>query len=77
MKLENKVVEISENAKQSLGEQYLAHAKTVEGIAARTKFAPKKKRATLDQSLELYRKAALYGNEQARNEIQRIESTLN
>ena len=77
VKLENKVAEISENAKQSLGEQYLAHAKTVEEVANRTKFAPKKKRATLDQSLELYRKAALYGNEQARVEIQRIQSELN
>ena len=43
VKLENKVAEISENAKQSLGEQYLAHAKTVEEVANRTKFAPKKK----------------------------------
>jgi hypothetical protein len=76
-KLENKVIEVSENAKQSLGNEYLAHAKTAEEIANRTKFAPKKKKAALTQSLELYRKAALYGNEQARVDIERIESQLN
>ena len=74
--LQNKVDEITENAKQSIAAQYLAHAKSVEEIANKTKFAPKKKKEKIDQSLELYRKAALYGNEQAKADIERLESGL-
>lgn len=74
--LEQKVDEVSTKAKESIAAGYLAHAKSVEEIANKTKFAPKKKKEKINESLELYRKALLYGNEQAKTEIERIESGL-
>jgi len=75
--LEQRIDDVSAKAKASIASSYLAHAKSLEEQANRTKFAPKRKRATLAQSLELYRKAALYGSEEARTDIERIEKGLN
>jgi chromosome segregation ATPase len=75
--LEQRIDDVSAKAKQSIASSYIAHAKSVEELANRTRFAPKKKKQALAQSLELYRKAALYGSEEANTGIERIESQLN
>ena len=74
--LEQKVDEVSTKAKEAIATGYMAQAKSVEQIAKKTKLAPKKKKQTIEQSLELYRKALLYGNEQAKAEIDRLEDGL-
>jgi chromosome segregation ATPase len=74
--LVQKVDEVSTQAKATEAEGYLARAKAVEEAANRTKLAPKKKKATLNESLELYRKALSLGNTEAKTEIQRLESGL-
>jgi chromosome segregation ATPase len=74
--LEQRIDDVSAKAKQAIASGYLAHAKTVEQVAERIKLAPKKKLQKLNESLELYKKAALYGSEEAVTEISRIESGL-
>jgi DNA repair exonuclease SbcCD ATPase subunit len=75
--LEQRIDDVSAKAKEAIASGYLAHAKTVEQMAEKIKFAPKKKKAALAESLELYRKAALYGNDEAKTGIERIEQGLN
>jgi pyridoxal/pyridoxine/pyridoxamine kinase len=75
--LEQRIEDVSAKAKEAIASGYLAHAKTVEQMAEKIKFAPKKKKAALTESLELYRKAALYGNDEAKVGIERVEQGLN
>ena len=74
--LEQRIDDVSAKAKESIASSYMAHAKSVEDMANRTRFAPKKKKATIMQSIELYRKAALYGNAEANNHVARLEQEL-
>lgn len=74
--LEQRVDDISAKAKSTEAAGYLAQAKAVEEIANRTKFAPKKKKASINESLELYRKALALGNTEAKPEIERLEEEL-
>jgi len=74
--LEQRIDDVSAKAKESIASSYMAHAKSVEDMANRTRFAPKKKKATIMQSIELYRKAALYGNAEASNHVARLEQEL-
>lgn len=74
--LEQRIDDVSAKAKEAIASGYLAHAKTVEQMADKIKFAPKKKKAALTESLELYRKAALYGSTEATAQIERIQQGL-
>jgi chromosome segregation ATPase len=74
--LEQRIDEVLTNAKASEADGYFARAKAVEETANRTKLAPKKKKASLNQALELYRKALSLGNTNAKAEIERLENEL-
>jgi hypothetical protein len=73
-KLENEVKEISAQAKFDLAESYYLRAQALEEAAKRTNFAPKKKKSTRSEALELYRLAALSGKEEAEQKVQELEN---
>lgn len=75
--LEQRIEEISQKAKATEANGYLVLAKAMEETANRTKLAPKKKKASLNESLEFYRKALSLGNTEAKTEIERLEKGLN
>jgi hypothetical protein len=67
--IEAKVQEIMVQSKMSEGDSYFARAQAVEEAANRTKLAPRKKKETFKEALELYKKALSLGNDKAQRKI--------
>jgi len=67
--IEAKVQEIMVQSKMSEGDSYYARAQAVEEAANRTKLAPRKKKETFKEALELYKKALSLGNDKAQRKI--------
>ena len=74
--LEQRIERVLQDAQVSDAEGYYARAKAVEETANRTKLAPKKKKASLQEALELYKKANSLGNTKAKVEIDRLTKEL-
>ncbi len=74
--LENLVHDINENNRIKVGNLYYAQAAALEEAAKRTKFAPRKKKDTKREALELYRLAYSLGNEEALVRITALEKDL-
>lgn len=74
--LENRLHELMRQAKVSEADAYYARAEAVEEAANRTKLAPKKKRRTYEEALELYRKAYDLGREDAKDKITELEEGI-
>jgi chromosome segregation ATPase len=72
-KLEDEMKVISAQAKFDIAESYYLRAQALEEAAKRTNFAPKKKKATRNEALELYRLAALSGKEEAKLKVEQLE----
>jgi chromosome segregation ATPase len=72
-KLEDEMKVISAQAKFDIAESYYLRAQALEEAAKRTNFAPKKKKATRNEALELYRLAALSGKEEAKAKVEQLE----
>ncbi len=58
------------------GEAYYLCAQAMETAANRTKFAPRKKRDTRKEALELYRMAAFYGKEEAESKMTELQNKI-
>src|SRR6267142_2344179 len=67
--IEAKVQEIMVQSKMSEGDSYFARAQAVEEAANRTKLAPRKKKETYKEALELYKKAQSLGIDKAQPKI--------
>ncbi len=74
--LEAKVSEINIASKTSKAELYYAQAAALETAADRTKFAPKKKKETQREALELYKMSLSLGHVQAQEKIAQLEKEL-
>lgn len=74
--LNEQVQQLLVKSKQDEGESYFARAEAVEETANRTHLAPRKKKNTLKQALELYRMAQFYGKEGAEAKVDRLEKRL-
>lgn len=74
--LEARVQEIMLQSKMSEADSYYARGQAVEEAANRTKLAPRKKKDTLKEALELYRKALSLGNTQAQAKIDELEKRV-
>jgi hypothetical protein len=74
--LETKVQEMNTAAVNNQAEAYFAQAKALEEAADRTKFAPKKKKETQREALELYKMALSLGKTEAENKVQELEKEL-
>jgi len=74
--LETEFKNFSEQSKLTEGDLYYAQAVALEEAADRTKLAPRKKKTTQQEALELYRKALQFGKQDAQVKIQELEEKL-
>ena len=74
--LENRLQEISVQASTDQADALFKQAQALEMAAERTKFAPKKKKATSREALELYRLAAQMGKTEATQKIAELEKSI-
>ena len=74
--METEFKSFSEQSKQTEGDLYFAQAAALEEAADRTKLAPKKKKSTQQEALELYRKAFQLGKQEAQTKIDELEKKL-
>lgn len=74
--LEKQVSDMISQSKIDQGEAYYLRAQAVETAANRTKFAPRKRKETREEALELYRLAAFYGKSEAEHKIEELKGKL-
>ena len=74
--LETKVQEINTASRASQADLYFNQAKALETAAERTKFAPKKKKETKGEALELYKLSLSLGKQDAQVKIDELEKDL-
>ncbi len=75
--IEARIQELMIQSKVSEADSYFARAQAVEEAANRTKLAPRKKKDTLKEALELYKKAQSLGNDKAQAKIDELEKRIN
>lgn len=74
--LERRVNDMIAESKIDEAEAYYLRAQAVEETANRTRFAPKKKRNTRKEALELYKLAASFGKGEAESKIRELEKEI-
>jgi chromosome segregation ATPase len=74
--LETQFKELTDQSRMNEGDLYFAQAAALEEAADRTKFAPRKKKSTQQEALELYKKALLLGKSEAQDRITELEKIL-
>jgi chromosome segregation ATPase len=74
--IEARVQELMIQSKMTEADAYYARGQAVEEAAARTKLAPRKKKETLREAVELYKKALSLGKTEAEEKITALESKL-
>ncbi len=74
--IEARIQELMIQSKMSEGDSYFARGQAVEEAANRTKLAPRKKKDTLKEALELYKKALSLGNDKAQAKVDELEKRL-
>jgi chromosome segregation ATPase len=74
--IEARVQEIMIQSKISEADAYYTRAQAVEEAANRTKLAPRKKKETLKEAVELYKKALSLGKSEAQAKITELEKRL-
>ncbi len=75
-KLEDKVNDITNESQMKVANLYFAQAQALETAANRTKFAPRKKKETRREALELYKLSYSLGNKEAESKITELEKVL-
>ncbi|MBL7846981.1 MAG: hypothetical protein JNL40_05900 [Cyclobacteriaceae bacterium] len=75
--IEARIQELMIQSKMSEADSYFARAEAVEEAANRTKLAPRKKKETYREAIELYKKAQSLGNEKAQAKITELEKKVN
>lgn len=76
MVIERRIEEVLQNSQISEAEGLYARGLAVEETANRTKLAPKKRKATLMEALELYKKALSLGHTGAKAKIKELEAEI-
>jgi chromosome segregation ATPase len=74
--IEARVQELMIQSKMTEADAYYARGQAVEEAAARTKLAPRKKKETLREAVELYKKALSLGKTEAQEKITTLEGKL-
>lgn len=74
--LEIRVEDLMKQSTIDQADAYYARALAVEETANRTKFAPRKKKETQKEALELFKKAFLLGKQEAEPKIAQLEARL-
>ncbi len=74
--IEARIQELMIQSKVSEADGYFARAQAIEEAANRTKLAPKKKKETLTEAIEYYKKALSLGRQDAQPKIAELEKKL-
>jgi chromosome segregation ATPase len=74
--IEARIQELMIQSKMTEADAYYARGQAVEEAAARTKLAPRKKKETLREAIELYKKALSLGKTEAQEKITSLESKI-
>jgi chromosome segregation ATPase len=74
--IEARIQELMVQSKMSEADSYFARGQAVEEAANRTKLAPRKKKDTLKEALELYKKALSLGNDKAKAKVDELEKRV-
>lgn len=74
--IETKIQEMMVQSKMSQSDAYFAQAQAIEEAANRTKLAPKKKKDTYREAIELYKKAQSLGNDKAQAKIDELSKKV-
>jgi chromosome segregation ATPase len=74
--IEARVQELMIQAKVSEAEAYYTRAQAIETAAERTRLAPRKKKETIKEALDLYRKSLSLGKTEAQAKISELEARL-
>ncbi|MCW5911743.1 MAG: hypothetical protein KIT62_11745 [Cyclobacteriaceae bacterium] len=74
--IEARIQELMISSKVSEADSYYARGQAVEEAANRTKLAPKKKKETLKEAIELYKKALSLGKQEAQARITELEKRI-
>jgi chromosome segregation ATPase len=75
--IEARIQELMIQSKMSEADSYFARGEAVEEAANRTKLAPRKKKETYKEALELYKKALSLGSDKAQEKITLLEKKVN
>jgi chromosome segregation ATPase len=76
VRLQNEVSDLLVKSKFDEAESYYARAVAVEETARRTHLAPRKKKNTRKEALELYKLAVFYGKEEAQVKVTELEEKI-
>jgi chromosome segregation ATPase len=74
--IEARIQELMIQSKMSEADAYYARAQAIEEAANRTKLAPKKKKETLKEAVELYKKSLSLGKTEAQAKIDELEKKI-
>ena len=74
--LETKVKDITNNATMTQADLLYAQGQALETAAARTKLAPRKKKETQREALELYKQSFSLGKQEAKAKIEALEKVV-
>lgn len=74
--IESKIEELMANSKLSEADAYFVRAASIEETANRTKFAPKKKKATIKEAIGLYEMALGMGRSDAQEKIDALQKKI-
>jgi uncharacterized protein YhaN len=74
--IESRIQELMVQGKVNEADQYFARAQAIELAANRTKLAPKKKKETFREAIELYKKALSLGKAEAQTKIDELEKRI-
>lgn len=75
-KLEDQVTQLIAQSKLDQAEFYFTKGEILEETARRTKFAPKKKKSTTRQALDMYQLAVVCGKEEAVAKVEQLKKKL-
>ena len=75
--IEARIQELMIQSKMSEADSYYARGEAIEEAANRTRLAPRKKKETLREALEMYKKALSLGNSKAQAKVGELEKKLN
>lgn len=75
--LEEEIIQMADEAKISEADAFYARGVAYEEAARRTKLAPRKKKETLRQALDLYLKSEELGKEEAGTKVKELQALLN
>jgi chromosome segregation ATPase len=75
-KLQEQVNQLMVKSTNDLGDAYFAQASAIEEAANRTHFAPRKKKNTRKEAIELYKLALNFGKDEAKSRIAELEKKM-